>query len=95
MSCRPSYTLRWKMPLNRVDAGGPPTQLDNATVERVAQAFAVSQDDYSRMQNMEQAARVKIIEKVFMKTEKWATPTNVLLDSDEAVKRCKAPCCTA
>ncbi len=75
------------MPSNWADHGGPPTLLDHLDAERVAQALAVSKEDHKLV---EEADWVTIREKIFRNTGRWTTPPEVILDSTEIIRRCKA-----
>ena len=90
LPCRPANTLHWKMPFNWMDNGGPPAQVDNATTEHVATALGLHASQYESIESLEQADWVKIVEKIFTDTQKWATKTNVLLDNHCIIKRCKS-----
>jgi hypothetical protein len=86
--------MHWKIPFNWMDNGGPPTQVDNATTDQVATALGLHASHFPSIEALEQADWVRIIEKVFTDTQKWATKTNVLLDNKGIIKRCKSSCYT-
>jgi hypothetical protein len=94
LPCRPANTMHWKIPFNWMDNGGLPTQVGNATTKQVASALGLHPSQFSSIESLEQADWVKIIEKVFTDTQKLATKTNVLLDNQTIIKRCKKSCYT-
>jgi hypothetical protein len=72
---------------NWMDNGGPPAQVDKATIDQVASALGIHASLYASMEAIEQAHWVKIIEQIFLESQKWATSTNVLLDNKDIILR--------
>jgi hypothetical protein len=95
MACRPSSTLHWKVPFNKLDTGGLRAQVDNATIEQVATALGINPSEYPRMTSVEQADWVMIIEQVLKNADKGAISTHVMLDNKTIIKSCQDSCYTA
>jgi hypothetical protein len=95
MPCRSVNTMHWTISPNWMDDGRLPTQVDNATIGQVATAFGINASEHSSVTAIGQADRVKIIEKIYMETETWATPTNTVPDNKNIINICQESCYTA